>query len=157
MSFAKSIAGLRPYERTHQATTATYHARKVSWKIFQDFSDKPYGLTPNSINGDRSMTIVIPKPNFIDKLLKFIGKMRGVMVRGETGDPNSTQTYYAPRKESILRALLRPRWKALPEGMIDIFSLDVRNEVSPKETSTFKPFALIGLLSQELIDPVRKR
>jgi hypothetical protein len=157
MSFAQSIAGLPLFERTHQTTAATYHARKVSCKISQDFPAKPPGLTLNSINGDLLMTIVIPKPNFIDKLLKFIGKVRGVMVRGEKGDPNSTQTYYAPRKENLLRALLRPRWKALPEGMIDIFSLDLRNEVSPKETSTFTPFALIGLLSQELIDPVRKR
>jgi hypothetical protein len=103
------------------------------------------------------MTIVIPKPNFIDRLLKFIGKVRGVMVRGENGDPNSTQTYYAPMKESVLRALLRPRWKALPEGMIDIFSLDLKNRVSPKETSTFIPFAFIRLVSHELIDPVRRR
>jgi hypothetical protein len=103
------------------------------------------------------MTIVIPKPNFIDKLLKFIGKVRGVLVRGENGDPNSTQTYYAPRKESVLRALLRPRRKALPEGMIDIFSLDFRNQVPPKQTSAFIPFPLIRLLSHELIDPVRRR
>jgi hypothetical protein len=84
------------------------------------------------------MTIVIPKPNLADKMLKRVGKMRGVTVRRENGPPNPDQTFYAPRKESFLKALLRPRQEALPEEMIDIFSLDVGSEVSPKETSIFR-------------------
>jgi hypothetical protein len=105
------------------------------------------------------MTIVIPKPDLIDKLLRLIGKKRGVVVHGETTDPNSTQTYYAPKKESPLRALLRPACKPLPNGMIDIFTLQFEDEMAERKAQkqVWMPFALSGLISQELPRLVRHR
>lgn len=104
------------------------------------------------------MTIVIPKPDLIDKFLRILGKKRGVAVHGEATDPNSTQIYYAPKKESPLKALLRPSGKDLPDGMIDIFTLQF--EVAEADQDVQKqsrlPFALSGLIPQELSGLVRK-
>jgi len=66
---------------------------------------------------------VIPKPSLVDELLRLIGKKRGVTLQGETIDPSCTQIYFAPRKESLLSAILRPSLEALPVGMADIFTL----------------------------------
>ena len=105
------------------------------------------------------MTIVIPKPDLFDKLLRLIGKKRAVAVHGETTDPNSTQTYYAPKKESPLSALLRPSRKALPGGMIDIFTLQLEDEMAEKKAQKqmWMPFALSVLITKELPPPVRDR
>jgi hypothetical protein len=69
------------------------------------------------------MTIVIPKPGLVDNLLKLLGKKRGVTVQGETTEPSGAQTYFAPKKESALKAALRPSSQSLPAGMTDIFTL----------------------------------
>lgn len=97
------------------------------------------------------MTIVIPNPDIVDRVLRILGKRRGVAVHGETTDPKSTQSYYAPKKESPLRALLRPSGRALPEGMIDVFRLQPEDEKAHRETrkqirTTFAPS---GPISQE--------
>lgn len=105
------------------------------------------------------MTIVIPKPDLFDRLLRILGKKRGVAVHGETIDPSSTQSYVAPKKESPLRALLRPSGKSLPDGMTDIFTIQLEDERAGKKTpkSTWTPFALSGLIPQELPSLFRKR
>jgi hypothetical protein len=69
------------------------------------------------------MTIVIPRPGLMDKLLKLLGKKRGVTVQGETMDLFGAQTYFTPKKESALKAVLRPSNRSLPAGMADIFAL----------------------------------
>ena len=103
------------------------------------------------------MTIVIPKPDFIDKLLRILGKKRGVRVHGQTTDPSSTRTYYAPKKESPLKALLRPSGRPLPDGMVDIFTLQLEEEEMDKKTQKqiWMPFTLSGLVPQKI--PVRDR
>ena len=105
------------------------------------------------------MTIVIPKPDLIDRLLRLLGKKRGVAVHGETTDPNSTQSYVAPKKESPLRALFRPSGEPLPDGMIDIFTLQLQDERAGKKTTRqiWMPLALSGLIPQELPSLFRKR
>ena len=105
------------------------------------------------------MTIVIPKPDLFDRLLRILGKTRGVAVHGETTDPNSTQSYVAPKKESPLRALLRASDTPLPDGMIDIFTLQIEDETADRKPpkQIWMPFALSGLISQELPSLFRKR
>jgi hypothetical protein len=89
------------------------------------------------------MTIVIPKPGLMDKLLRRIGKKRGVAVQGETTDPSETQFYFATRKESLLSAILRPCRAALPVGMADIFTLQYDNRVEERKQGSFcKTFSL---------------
>lgn len=105
------------------------------------------------------MTIVIPKPGLIDKMLRLIGKKRGVVVQAETMDPSGTQIYFAPKKESALKAMCRPLGKALPEGMSDIFTLQSEQRVEEKKTAaqTWMSFTLAGLILQDLMRPGRNR
>lgn len=105
------------------------------------------------------MTIVIPKPDFVDRLLRVLGKKRGVAVHGETTDPDSTQSYVAPKKESPLKALFRPSGESLPDGMIDIFTLQIEDEKVEEKTPKhlWMPFVLSGLIPQEIPSLFRKR
>jgi hypothetical protein len=105
------------------------------------------------------MTIVIPKPNLIDRLLRILGKRRGVALRVEGIDPNGTQSYYAPKKESVLRALLRPSGRCLSDQMIDIFTFQMDNENIEEKTQkqVWMPFDPSGLTAQELSAAVRDR
>ena len=105
------------------------------------------------------MTIVIPKPGLIDKLLRRIGKKRGVVVQAETMDPSGTQTYFAPKKESALKAMRRPSGKALPEGMSDVFTLQSEERIEKKETGaqTWMSFAMGRLTLQDLLRSARGR
>ena len=68
------------------------------------------------------MTIVIPKPGILDKLLRLLGKQRGVTFQRETEDFSGAQVYFGPKKESALKAVLRPSSEVLPPGMADIFA-----------------------------------
>ena len=65
------------------------------------------------------MTIKKPKPATADRLLKALGKKRGVVLPGG-GEPYA---YCRLRKESFLKALFRPAGKDLPPGYTDIFDL----------------------------------
>jgi len=105
------------------------------------------------------MTIVIPKPGLIDKLLRRIGKKRGVVVQAETMDPSGTQIYFAPKKESALKALRRPSGKALPEGVSDIFTFQSEDRFDKEETAarTWMSFTMAGLMLQDLFRPGRGR
>jgi hypothetical protein len=106
------------------------------------------------------MTIVIPKPGLLDKLLRLIGKKRGVMVQSEPMDPSGTQIYFAPKKESALKALLRPSRKDFPTGMADVFSLQYDGDrIAEKETGPRNrlPFPFSGLILQNLPGPARNR
>ena len=105
------------------------------------------------------MTIVIPNPDLIDRLLRLLGKTCGVAVHGETTDPNSTQCYVAPKKESPLKALFRPSGEPLPDRMIDIFTLQPEEEKAEKKRPKhlWMPFALSGMIPQEIPSLFRKR
>lgn len=86
------------------------------------------------------MTIVIPRPDLLDQLLRLIGKKRGVEINGETAEPGSAQSYFAPRKENFLKALLRPSGRVLPKGVIDIFMLQWEEE-SAEQQAPFRCWA----------------
>lgn len=105
------------------------------------------------------MTIVIPKPDLFDRFLRILGKKRGVAMHGEATDPNSTQSYVAPKKESPLRALLRPSGEPLPHGMIDIFTLQLEDGTAAEKTrrQTWMPLALAELVTQEIPSLYRRR
>jgi hypothetical protein len=59
-----------------------------------------------------------------DKVLKAFGKKRGVQIPDEGYKQFGPYAYSTAKKESFLRALLRPKAKPLPEGMVDLDSLD---------------------------------
>jgi hypothetical protein len=67
------------------------------------------------------MTIKIPGPTMADRLLKAMGKKRGVTIPDST-DPYA---YYRMKKESFWIALLRPAGKDLPPGHVDIFDFSI--------------------------------
>jgi len=97
------------------------------------------------------MTIVIPKPDIVDRLLRLLGKKRGVTLRGEATHPNSIQFYYTPKKESSLTALLRPSGRALPDGMIDVFTLQPEDgQANTRNRSKIRTtFSRSGPISQQ--------
>jgi hypothetical protein len=69
------------------------------------------------------MTIRIPKKTIGDKVLKALGKKRGVHLPTEGYKQFGPYAYATAKKESFLRALLRPKDAPLPEGMVDFDSL----------------------------------
>lgn len=60
------------------------------------------------------MTIQMPQKNISDKILATFGKKRAVLIPKK----GLTEKYgvYKCRKESFIRALLRPKNAKLPEG-----------------------------------------
>ena len=74
------------------------------------------------------MTFKFPKQNILDKILRFLGKKRGVIIPTETYDKFSPYVYVKARKENFWKALLRPRNRDLPGGMINIFSFQIHGQ-----------------------------
>ena len=70
------------------------------------------------------MTIRIPRKTIGDKVLKALGKKRGVHIPAETYKQFGPYAYATAQKESFLRALLRPKNEPLPEGMVEIDSVN---------------------------------
>jgi hypothetical protein len=68
------------------------------------------------------MTIVIPEPNTADKILKFLGKKRGIIFPDKAVEIYGQHVHARAHKESFWRALLRPGNQELPEDMVDVFS-----------------------------------
>jgi hypothetical protein len=66
------------------------------------------------------MTIKIPEKTIGDKVLKALGKKRGVHVPSGGYKEYGPYAYSTAKKESFLKALLRPKDEPLPEGMVDI-------------------------------------
>jgi hypothetical protein len=94
------------------------------------------------------MTIVIPKPGLVDQMLRLLGKQRGVTLQKEATGPSDTQNYFAPKKESVMKAVLRPNREALPAGMADIFTFQYKETIEEEEPGaqpwmTFTPFRFI--------------
>jgi hypothetical protein len=70
------------------------------------------------------MTIKLPKKTIGDKVLKALGKKRGVQIPAEAHKQFGPYTYATAQKESFLRALLRPKNEPLPKGMVEIDSVN---------------------------------
>jgi hypothetical protein len=70
------------------------------------------------------MTIRIPETNITDKVLKFFGKKRGVKLPTEAYEKFGHHVYAKAQKENFWKALLRPRHKELPEGMVDLYAMN---------------------------------
>ncbi len=77
------------------------------------------------------MTVKIPKPNLADKILKLLGKKRGVFLHLEQ-NPQIGQYggYSYGGKEGLFTSLLRPSNKPLPAGMVDINTFEDKMEYS---------------------------
>lgn len=67
------------------------------------------------------MTIRFPEPSIFDRLLKLIGKKRGVRIPIGASEKYGSHFYAKAYKESFWKALLRSNNQALPEGLVDVF------------------------------------
>ena len=70
------------------------------------------------------MTIKLPQPSIGDKILKLLGKKRGVKVPAEIYEKFGPYVYATAQKEPFWKALLRSADEDLPEDMIDVFYLN---------------------------------
>ena len=70
------------------------------------------------------MTIKLPQPSIGDKILKLLGKKRGVKLPSEVYEKFGPYVYAAAQKEPFWKALLRSADAELPEDMIDVFYLN---------------------------------
>jgi hypothetical protein len=66
------------------------------------------------------MTIKIPRKSIGDRVLKALGKKRGLQISSRPYERFGRYAYFSATKESFWKALFRPRNAELPEGMIDI-------------------------------------
>ena len=71
------------------------------------------------------MTIKIPGPSFSNKILKALGEKRAVFLPTKENYGKHGQYLYAIGiKENFWKALVRTKNRKLPEGTVDIFSLN---------------------------------
>jgi len=73
------------------------------------------------------MTIAMPKENYADRILKTLGKKRGVKIPEgiyKKFDPRKVDIYAIAQKESFWRALLRSRGEELPEGYFNLYDFE---------------------------------
>jgi hypothetical protein len=66
------------------------------------------------------MTIKMPDPTVGDKILKFFGKKRGVILPSEPYEKYGPYAYSKALKENFWKALLRSRNAPLPENVVDL-------------------------------------
>ena len=69
------------------------------------------------------MSVNVPEPNILDKLLKRLGKSRGVIIPKDAHQYHGKDTQIFCKKESVFISLRRPRNHQLPEDRADIFLL----------------------------------
>ena len=69
------------------------------------------------------MTIRIPNPNLADRFLRILGKKRAVYLPTNLG---KFGPYYQAKgiKESFWKALIRSKNRKLPEGTMDVFTVE---------------------------------
>lgn len=73
------------------------------------------------------MTIAMPKENFIDRILKALGKKRGVKIPDGVFkgiDPRIVDVYVIAQKESFWKALLRSEDEELPEDYFNLYDFE---------------------------------
>jgi len=73
------------------------------------------------------MTIKIPQPNLVDKLLRMMGKKRGVILSSGKYENFGPYTYFVAKKEGFFKSLIRSAKAPLPDGMVDIYFFDSMN------------------------------
>jgi len=66
------------------------------------------------------MTIKIPEKTIGDRILRALGKKRGVHIPSHAYDRFGPHAYLYAQKESFWSALRRPKSADLPKGMIDM-------------------------------------
>ena len=69
------------------------------------------------------MTVHIPEPNLLDKMLRHYGKSRAVIIPENVHAYHGKETELRCRKEHIWTSLRRPRGQPLPADRADIFLL----------------------------------
>jgi hypothetical protein len=75
------------------------------------------------------MTIKLPKTTLADRLLASIGKKRAVRIPFEVYEKLGPYVYARAKKESLWRALVRPKNQDPPEGWI------YPDQIIPEENS----------------------
>ena len=82
------------------------------------------------------MTIKIPKITLADKVLKLLGKKRGVLVPSSKYQKFASSSYIIAQKENFFKAFFRSVNKSLPKGMVDLYTFipsdDFSNKTSDK-------------------------
>jgi len=73
------------------------------------------------------MTIRLPQPSILDHLLRAMGKKRAVYLPRPQGE-RGQYAYMVARKESFLKALLRPKDEPLHDGCVDVFEVEELQE-----------------------------
>jgi len=70
----------------------------------------------------------MPELNIFDKILKSLGKKRGVRYPVEAYEKFGQSVYIKATKESFWKALFRSKNQEFPEGDIDLFAFyDLHN------------------------------
>lgn len=69
------------------------------------------------------MSVNVPEPNMLDRLLRRLGKSRAVIIPKDTCHYHGKETQILCKKESLWVSLIRPRKQQLPEDRADIFRL----------------------------------
>ena len=70
------------------------------------------------------MTIRMPRTSFGDRVLKALGKKRGLRLPTEAYEKLGPYVSAVAQKESFWRALFRSKNTGLPDGYVDLFSFD---------------------------------
>jgi hypothetical protein len=70
------------------------------------------------------MTIRMPDIRLGDRLLKALGKKRGVRLPAELYEKYGPYVFAVAQKESFWKALARPKDTRLPVGYVDLFSFE---------------------------------
>lgn len=68
------------------------------------------------------MTIKIPPVGVADRVLKYLGKRRALIMPAGAYEKRGPYVIARARKECFLKALLRPNSKELPPGAVDYLS-----------------------------------
>jgi len=84
------------------------------------------------------MTTIIPKPGLADKILKLMGKKRGIIMPSSEYEKFGPYTYSIGKRESFFKALLRPANEPLPNGLVDIQTFISKNEIIDKASENDK-------------------
>ncbi len=74
------------------------------------------------------MTIKIPEPSLADKVLKILGKKRGVIIPSEELEKFGPYSYSTAKKESFLKSFFRSANESLLKGMVDIHDFKLNRE-----------------------------
>ena len=77
------------------------------------------------------MTIAMPKENVADRILKVLGKKRGVKIPAgvfKGFDSGKIDIYVIAQKESFWKALLRSKNEELPEEYFNLYDFDKLKE-----------------------------